>query len=286
MRELELDGVRLRSYESGSGERTLVFVHGVLTNSNVWAKVIERLAPEFRCVALDLPLGSHLAPVPGADLTPTGMAKLIADAIDVIGPERATLVGNDTGGAISQIVAARHPQRLDRLVLTSCEYRGNFPPWLFKFMVPLARSRTAMWIYLAPGHARRLLRLPLGYGWLAKRPFEPRTADSYARPAVQSRAIMRDFTTFLRTYRKDYAIAAGDALRYFDKPVLVVWAREDKVFRPITGEALARAFPAAELEWLDDSYGLSPEDQPERLAELISGFVTESRPASALTADG
>jgi pimeloyl-ACP methyl ester carboxylesterase len=123
-RELELPQGRLRCFEAGSGP-PVVFAHGLLVNANLWRKVVARLSPEYRCVALELPLGSHTLPMPGAaDLTPYGLADLIADALEAL--EQVTLVGNDTGGALCQMVVTRRPDRIGRLVLTSCDYRDNF----------------------------------------------------------------------------------------------------------------------------------------------------------------
>ena len=101
--------------DSGSGP-VLLFVHGLLVNGTLWRKVIAPLEGEFRCIAPDLPLGSHRVPMrAGADLTPHGLARLISDFMDALELEDVTLVGNDTGGALCQLVATRHPERLARL---------------------------------------------------------------------------------------------------------------------------------------------------------------------------
>src|SRR5262245_4818136 len=103
----------------GSGP-TLLFVHGLLVEGSVWDPAIERLKDKHRCIVPDWPLGSHPEPMrPDADLTPHGMAKLIADFIGALGLKDVTLVGNDSGGALSQMVATRHPDCIERLVLTT-----------------------------------------------------------------------------------------------------------------------------------------------------------------------
>ena len=107
--------------ERGTGE-PIVFVHGALVNADLWRKVVPALAKDFHCIAPDLPLGSHTRPLPAdADLSPNGAAKLIADFIESLGLDNVTLVGNDTGGALCQLVVTRHPQRIGRLVLTNCD---------------------------------------------------------------------------------------------------------------------------------------------------------------------
>jgi pimeloyl-ACP methyl ester carboxylesterase len=277
-RELSAGGGRLHAFERGSGE-PVVFVHGVLTNANVWRGVVERVAPDFRCLTLDLPLGAHALPTPGADRTPRGIARMVAEAIEAAGLDRVTLVGNDTGAAICQMVAAHHPERLDRLVLTSCEYRDNAPPLLFRGMNVAARLPAGLLAYLAPGQIRPFQRLPFAYGWLAKRPFPPEVADSYTRPAVVSGEVRADFAAFLRDYSSRHMHEAADRLASFDRPALIAWSREDRVMPPKHAEALARTLPNARLEWIEDSYTLSPEDQPVRVAELVAGFARERRGA-------
>ena len=130
---LELPGGPLRAFDTGSGA-PIVFVHGLLVNANLWRKVVSRLAPDFRCIALDMPLGSHQVPLPAA--APRGApaaAAMVADALDALDLDGATLVGNDTGGAISQIAVTTRPERAGRLVLSSCVYRDNFPPKMFSY---------------------------------------------------------------------------------------------------------------------------------------------------------
>src|SRR5437667_6407628 len=103
-RELDLPQGRLHYFEAGSGP-PIVFVHGYFVNANLWRKVVSILAPDFRCVALDLPFGSHTLPMRrDADLSTDGQVNLIVDAIETLGLDEVTLVGSDTGGAICQYI--------------------------------------------------------------------------------------------------------------------------------------------------------------------------------------
>ncbi|HEU0024961.1 MAG TPA: alpha/beta hydrolase [Thermoleophilaceae bacterium] len=278
-RRVDLPHGTLEAFEAGSGA-PIVFVHGLLVNANLWRKVVAKLSPDFRCVALDLPLGSHrLAMGEGADLSPTGLADLIADAIEALGLEDVTLVGNDTGGALCQIVVTRRPERIGRLVLTSCDYRDNFPPAMFSFFKPAARIPGALKVLLAPMRFRAPRRLPIAFGWLAKRPIDREAEDSYVLPAMTRPEVVGDAKRLLRAVDKRYTNEAADRLGEFDKPALIAWSREDRFFKPRDAERLAGDLPRARIEWIDDAYTFSPEDQPERLAEAIASFARE--PASA-----
>jgi pimeloyl-ACP methyl ester carboxylesterase len=275
--QVEVAGGRIRYHESGTGP-PVVLAHGLLVNANLWRKVVPRLAPDFRCIVLDLPLGGHNLPVPEADLSPPGLAGIIADAIEGLGLEGVTLVGNDTGGALCQLVATRRPQRLGRLVLTSCDAFDTFPPPLFKWALAPARlPGPAPILLFAPLRFRAPRRLPFAFGWVAKRPIDRRAEDSYLFPALTEGAIRNDLRRVLKGLDPAYTREAADRLKQFDLPTLIAWARDDRFFPPSDAERLASLVPDGRLEWIEDSYTFTPEDQPERLSELVAAFAREPR---------
>src|SRR5919198_5087874 len=211
-RDLDLPGGPLRCFEAGTGE-PIVFVHGLLVNANLWRKVVSRLSPDFHCVALDLPLGSHTLPMPDTtDLSPPAAANLIADAIEALGLEDVTLVGNDTGGALCQMVVTSRPERIGRLVLTSCDYRDHFPPALFAYFKPAARIPGAFPFLLAPMRFRAPRRLPIAFGWLTNEAIDREAEDSYLYPAMYDPAARADVRKFLLGVDKSQTNAAADKL--------------------------------------------------------------------------
>jgi pimeloyl-ACP methyl ester carboxylesterase len=268
-------GRRLAYHDVGSGP-TLVFAHGLLVNANLWRKVVERLAPDFRCVVLDLPLGSHTLPLaPG---TPNGVpdvAASIADAIAALELDDVTLIGNDSGGALSQIVVTTRPERIGRLVLTSCDYRDNFPPKLFAYFKPAAVIPGALWALLQPMRLHAPRRTPIAFGWLTKQPIDRAAEDSYVMAALDSAAVRADARAFIRSADTSQTNAAADRLPQFDKPALVAWSGDDRAFPIEDGRRLAADLPNSRFELVEDAYTFSMEDNPERLAELIAGFVRE-----------
>ena len=270
--EVETSGGRMRVFSSGSGE-PIVFAHGALVNANLWRKVVPLLAPDFRCLTLDLPLGSHELPMPKADLSPTGLADLIAEAIGALGIEPPTLVGNDSGGGLSQIAVARHPDLVSRLVLTSCDAYDNFPPRFFDVLLWPTRYPALSRALFAPLRIRAMRGTPLAFGWLMHSKLDARAGDSYILPALTSPEAGADFSRFVRTVDGSYTMDAIEKLRSYDRPVLIAWSRDDKFFKD--GERLAADIPGARLEWIENARTFSMEDQPERVAELVAGFVRE-----------
>jgi pimeloyl-ACP methyl ester carboxylesterase len=272
--EVRLSQGSIRYREMGTGE-PVVLVHGFLTNSELWREVSPRLAADFRVLAPDWPLGSHQTPLAdGADLSPLGLARIIADFLEELQLEGVTLVGNDTGGALCQLVAIHHPQRLGRLVLTPCDAYENFLPPAFRPLQVAARIPGAVFAILQSMRVPAARRAPLAYGWVTKRADSALTR-SWIEPALASKAIRREIASVLSGISNRYTLEAAQRFGEFTKPVLIAWAPEDRFFKLRYGERMAREFPNARLEVIEDSYTFVPIDQPERTAELIAAFARE-----------
>jgi pimeloyl-ACP methyl ester carboxylesterase len=256
--------------ELGSGE-PLLFVHGLLVDGRLWSGVAEELSSSFRCLVPDWPMGSHhLAMNEDADLSPPGTAEIIAAFIDALGLDRVTVIGNDTGGAMSQIFTARHPDRVERLVLTNCDMLDVFPPFPFNAMPPLARlpgGMTAMAVPFRIGAVRRMT-----YGMLVKHPISPELADSWLEPVMTDREIRRDAAKLTAGVHKRHTLEAAERLRTFERPLRFIWAPEDRFFKLSNAEKLAAMVPDSRIETVADAKTFVPLDQPRRVAELIAGF--------------
>ena len=267
--------------ESGTGE-PLVFVHGLLANGRLWDTLAEQLSPDFRCIVPEWPMGSHPVPMNAdADLTPPGFARLVADFMESLDLDGVTLVGNDSGGAISQIVATNHPERLKRLVLTNCDLYEDFPPKLFAYLKPTARIPGAIALVGQTMRIKPLRRSPLAYGVLAKHRIDDDVLESWIRPGLENSDIRRDTRKFILGIDPKYTLEAARELESFDKPTLFAWAPEDRWFKVDYAERLAASMPDARVERIADSKTFISLDQPERLAEVIRSFVREPAPASA-----
>ena len=259
--------------ELGSGP-TVVLVHGLLTNGLLWARMAELLAAQHRVVVPDWPLGSHTRPLrKDADRTPAGLADLIADVIEALDLEDVTLVGNDTGGALCQLVVTSRPARIGRLVLTPCDAYDNFLPGMFRPLQVIARVPGAIRVVANAMRWRPARRLPMAYGWLAKRPIPDSLVDAFLRPPQSDPEIRRDLAAILAGINPKYTRRAADRFPSVDVPVLLAWAPEDRFFPLRHAQAMAAAFPHAQLEEISDSYTFVSLDQPERIAELIAAQV-------------
>jgi pimeloyl-ACP methyl ester carboxylesterase len=281
LREVELPQGTIRYRERGAGQ-PIVFVHGVLVTGDLWRNVVPALASDFRCVTPDLPLGAHELPMNReADLSPPGIAALLAGFLDALDLKSVTLVGNDTGGAVCQMLVTSRPERVGRLVLTDCDAYDNFPPFMFRYLKWSAFLPGSTFLLAQSMRFRPLRRLPFAFGWLTKRPIDRDVEDSYVRNIAASAGVRRDGARLLRSISPAQTRAVAEKLPGFDQPVLIAWAPEDRFFPFQHAERLARDFPNARLERIEDSRTFVPEDQPERLAALISEFVRATSSAAA-----
>lgn len=276
MNELRLPQGTIRYRELGAG-KPIVLVHGLLVNGELWRDVAPRLAENFRVIVPDWPLGSHELPLnPGADLSLRGLAKIVADFLEALDLQDVTLVGNDTGGAISQLVAVHHPERLGRLVLTPCDAYENFLPPMFRPLQILAHVPGAVFVVGQSLRPRAARRLPFAYGWLSKRPIPDDLSDAWMAPLLASASIRREIATILKGVSNRYTLDAAQRFSEFTKPVLIAWAPEDRFFKLRYAERMAGSFPNARLERIEDSLTFVSLDQPKRTAELIGAFAGEA----------
>ena len=271
--DLPIGPVRCRT--AGQGP-PLLFVHGALVDSRLWDAVARRLSSDHTVVLPDLPLGAHERPVADARrLTPSSVADSLIDLMDALDLPKATLVGNDTGGAIAQIAAARHGDRIDQLILTSCDAFEHFPPrvvrpflWL-GWCPPLLRL--VGWAFGAiRGRSSPLWRL------LARTGLDGATAAAWMRPIRTSKAVRRDTAALLRSVRPADTLDAAARLRHYHGDVLVAWSTDDLVFPRSDARRLAEQVPRAELQLIDGARTFSSLERPERLAGLIRDFTSRS----------
>ena len=212
-------------------------------------------------------------------MRPPALADLIADSLEALELDDVTVVGSDTGGGLTQILAVSRPQRIGALVLTSCDAFENFPPRFFRIVLAPARIPGVIPIAFGGLRARAMRRLPIAYGWLTNEQIDADAEDSYVLPVLTNKGVARDVRRLLRGLDPKYTIDAALKLAGWDRPALVAWSENDRFFPLEHGERLAKIIPGARFEQIDDARTFSAEDQPERLAGLISAFVEEALPS-------
>jgi len=219
---------------AGTGPVAL-FVHGVATNAYLWRNVIGALAGQGagrrRYIALDLPLHGQSPVTAGQDLSVAALAAGLEDFCDALGLTGIDLVANDTGGAIAQIFAVRHPQRLASLTLTNCDTDGNLPPESFKPTVELARAgelAPAAVALFADLGAAATVAFGTAYEHLDR--VDPAVIRSYLEPCFGTLERAREFERLLVALDAGDLAAITPQLRELTVPTLVVWGTGDEAF--------------------------------------------------------
>ncbi len=269
-------GITLEYCDEGAG-KPIVFIAGLLVNGDLWRKVIAQLSGHYRCIAFDLPLGAHRVAMPAdAALSPQFVAGLIGEAISALDLQDVTLVGVDTGGALSQLVFAYHGERIGRLLLSNCDAFGSFPPKIL---------RPFLWFAYVPGGMVTLRALmqwkPMQTFilWLLQRS----KADSALRASyfapMRDHAILRDLKKFMRAVDARDTVEVAKRLPAIDKPALLVWARGDWFFTDALARRLCGIFAKGQLQWVTKSKTLVAEDQPDELVRHLTRFIRETSTA-------
>ncbi|HYP55129.1 MAG TPA: alpha/beta hydrolase [Solirubrobacterales bacterium] len=278
-REIELPAGRIRYREAGEG-KPIVFVHGYLVDGRLWAGVVDRLSDRFRCIAPDWPIGSQqIAMSPDADLSPPGIASLIHDFLEKLDLQDVTIVGNDSGGAMSQVLVTRYPERIGRLVLTNCDTHENFPPGIFKTLVKIAKLPGAMAMINAPFRIGAVARA--AFRPFAKTEVPAGLIASWIEPGQRDPGVKRDLKKITLGMDNRYTLEAAEKLRGSDLPLLFAWAPEDRFFPLRYAQRLAAEAGNARIVEIPDSRTFVPIDQPQRLADEIAAFVAAGADAPA-----
>jgi pimeloyl-ACP methyl ester carboxylesterase len=271
---------RVAYREAGAGESVLL-LHGCPFSSFIWRRVMPQLAGDLRCLAPDLlGLGDTETP-PDADWSLRAQATMVVGFLDCLGVARAHVVGHDHGGALAQLLAAEHPDRVGRLVLANAEAYDNWPsrderPFVRLTQVPLVGD-AVMWAW-----ARRpLFRLTLTAAKAVhdRRALTDELLDGYIAANFANRHRRAKTKRFLAGQldpdHNRITLELLDGLRRFDHPTLLIWATEDPHFGPQWGERLLHDIPGAtRLERLHDTGHLLMEERPDTIAALIRDFLT------------
>ena len=215
-------GGRLHYLDTGAGD-VLLFVHGIWVNHHLWTGVIDALPGGFRCVAPDWPLGSQPEAFPrDADLSPQGVADMVCEFIEALDLQDVTLVGNDTGGGICQLlITSEHPAaaRVGRLVLTNSDVLDQFPPAAFRPIWNFARL--APWL-ASPVLGRRMSRNDYAefFGVACSNPVPSDLKERILGPFTRHAAMRRASLDFLAGCKPAMMLDATGKFGGFEAPVL------------------------------------------------------------------
>jgi pimeloyl-ACP methyl ester carboxylesterase len=253
--------------------RPVVFVHGYAMGGSLWQSLSNRLAVNnFRCTAPTWPLGSHpTAMRRSADMTLPGVAAMVDAFLGALDLDDVILVGNDSGGVVSQLVAVHHPARLGALVLTSCDAFEHFPPPILKPFILAAKTRLTFRAATQPMRTAAVRKR--AFGALSHHDIDHLVSE-WVKPALDDSAVAEDMRRLTLTLDQQTTVDVGARLGEFTKPALVAWSADDVFFPVEDGKRLADALPNGRFELIEGSRTFSMIDQTEGLATLLIEFAS------------
>jgi pimeloyl-ACP methyl ester carboxylesterase/putative sterol carrier protein len=268
-------GIDLSTYVFGQGP-PVVLLHGLAATKLSYLPLLPALAERYRVIVPDLP-GHGESGKPRARYTPAYFTKIIHALFDELGIEDAAVIGNSMGGRIALEVVARHPHRVNSLILLDPAAAG----------LPF------------PLYARLLGLLPTGVGAIPvpwrKRIVVTAISQMFARPESLPRAgYIAAAEEFIRIYRKGRArVALLSAMRglirddpdafwkkvaAIEVPTLIAWGREDRLVPLGLGHRLANTIPDAQLVVMPETGHVPQFEQPEETRRLVLDFLDGINP--------
>jgi len=269
---------RIAHVERGAGLGAL-FVHGLPLCGFQWRETLDDLAPVRRCIAPDLMGLGYTDIKPGQDISFESQAKMLAAFLDAGDIGQVDLVGNDTGGGVSQIFAALNPDRVRTLTLTNCEVHDLWPNAMLQQFYGALKSGIVGESFKVMATDQAVARAQLGAVYEDTAVLTPEVLDSYFRPFAESaerRELVRGFADALRN--RDQLMAVAPRLKDFKVPTQVIWGEADTAFDTPASLEWLRAnlgglrrvitVPRAKLFW--------PEEHPRLLSVLLKEFWAAS----------
>jgi pimeloyl-ACP methyl ester carboxylesterase len=257
--------------EIGTGPAAL-FVHGAGVSGALWRHVMADLSDTSRCVAIDLP--GHGGTPPRQDESVPAMARMLEELCDGLGLDQVDLVGNDTGGAVCQVFAARHPRRLRSLALTNCDTEGNFPPPEFAPIVELARQgQLAPAMVALAGDPAAWRASPIAGLYEDPAAVPDEVWLDYLTPIGGTLDGARAFERMLAAFDPADLAAATPGLRALTAPALLVWGTAEPSFGVKWGYQLRDTLPGArDVIEVDGAKLFFPEERPGDLIPHLRAF--------------
>jgi pimeloyl-ACP methyl ester carboxylesterase len=251
----------------------VVFLHLILAEASHWDKMSPLLAGRFRCIFPTLPMGAHrIAADENADLSAEGLAKAVAELIEQLDVRDVTLVGNDSGTALAQVIAVNHPDRLGRVVLTNGDMYDVFPPKIFSYFKLLPYIPGGISITARALRIRSLWGLPFVFRLLTNE-VDGVKVDRWTDAMLANKMVRRDAAKVMKGFGPDVTNNAAAELCSTKLPFLLAWGADDKVFKPALAKRFCEETPNSKLVMIENCKTLVCWDQPKRLAELIAEFI-------------
>jgi len=255
---LAADDVTLRTVRAGTGDTTLLLLHGFGESLFTWRAVVDPLAQHFRVVAVDLP-GFGGSSKAAASYTLDDMTRRLVDFVDRWVPGPIIVVGHSMGGEIAAALALQRPEQIRAAVLIAPAGWGVGLAGVADTMYP-SRARAIAW-YLS---SRAFVLPEHDPDWL----HEPDSAADYTLvgDSAYRRAAEAVLTDFPRS-------AARERFGELTQPVLLIWGPLDPVIPYEIADTLVRLIPCSRLATIPRALHRPQVEFPDTVTSLVREFA-------------
>ncbi|MFC5741275.1 alpha/beta fold hydrolase [Dyella tabacisoli] len=258
--------------EQGTAQSAALFLHGFPLNSFQWRGALDRLSPYRRCIAADFLGLGYTQVAAGQSVAPDAQVAMLVALLDQLSITTVDLVANDSGGAIAQLLLARHPQRVRTLLLTNCDVENDSPPPAVLPVIAQARAgRFADETFLPQLANKAFARSTQGIGGLCYTyPNHPtdEAIDCYFAPLVSSASRKALTNAYALGLEPNPLAGIESALKRCTVPTRIVWGTGDTIFSPASPDYLARTFAHSRgIRRVEGAKLFFPEEFPDLVAE-------------------
>jgi len=250
----------------GAG-RPLLLLAGLAMDVTLWYGLVPGLARHFQVITHD-PRGSGRTKADFDNLSTGVMAEDALAVMDHLGIERAHVLGFSMGGMTAQVLAARHPERIDRLVLaSSAASMGTAGMLAMRLVVKLFASRHCM------AHSGAAM-LPWLLGERGLK--QENVVDSLSR-----RKYVPTLAGFSAQCEALGAHDGQDMLPSITAPTLCISGDQDVLIPPVRTRAMAKKLPDARFDDLPDCGHMCYLEAPDLFQRRVVNFL-DATPCSVL----
>jgi abhydrolase domain-containing protein 6 len=259
-----VEGIRTCYLEAGDGE-ALILVHGWCGNAFNWMDVFDDLAADYHTIALDLPGSGKSGCDPAQHYDVMFYADFVARFMDILGIEKAHLVGHSMGGHVVAMFALRHPERLDMLVLVDAAGIGAEPGPMALVSRLLTPSLVIPMIHLIfPVKEEKLATVPASERRrveLAEERYGSELRECTGQALSQSmRSISHDLVR--------------GRLAEIQAPTLVVWCEDDDLLPVESASVYKKGIKEAELITIKSCGHTPMQCRPEKFTQAVKEFLS------------
>jgi haloalkane dehalogenase len=257
--------------ERGAGDAAL-FLHGFPLNGFQWRGALERLSAYRRCIAPDFLAMGYTEIADGQSVAPDAQVAMLVALLGTLSIRRVDLVASDSGGAVAQLLVARHPELVRTLLLTNCDSEIDSPPPALSTVIELAKAGQFVDEWLARWLAdKELARSAEGIGGMCYAdPNHPtdEAIEYYFAPLVSSDTRKAQVHAYAIALERNALEGIQPALQRSMVPTRIVWGTADDIFKAESPDYLNRSFGNSRgVKRLAGRKLFFPEEVPDIIAE-------------------